>query len=208
MRLGKHIAVIGAGVVGLAVALRLRREGFRVTLIEPDEPGGHTSAGNAGIIMTAQTTPLSQPGIWLKVPGMLADPTGPLAVRWNRLPGLLPWFLRFLGNSRRSRFEAVAGALAPMVTRSLDAWLALLSASEGARLIRQDGVLYVYKDRRNFSAARKEAAFRERFGIPSEIIAAEELRQMEPALGDGLAGGVLYPTAAHCVDPLALSASL
>ncbi len=208
MRLGRHIAVIGAGVVGLAVALRLRREGYRITIIEPDEPGSHTSAGNAGLIMTAQTTPMSEPGIWLKVPGMLTDPTGPLVVRWNRLPGLLPWLTRFLGNSRRNRFEANAAALAPMVTQALDAWRALVSPSDAARLIRQDGLLYVYKTRKHFLTARKEAAFRERFGIPSDVITPEELQQMEPALGGGLAGGVLYPESAHCVDPQALSASL
>ncbi|MGB0087687.1 MAG: FAD-dependent oxidoreductase [Rhodomicrobiaceae bacterium] len=208
MRLGKHIAVIGAGVVGLAIAVKLRREGYRVTIFEPDEPGSHTSAGNAALIMTAQISSLSQPGIWRKVPAMLTDPNGPLVVRWTHLPKMMPWFMRFLRNSSSRRCEKIAETLAPLVTRSLDAWLNLVGPSEGAKLFRRDGLLYVFKDQKNFRAGQNEAEFRGRHGVHSEVIAAEELRQMEPALGPGLAGGILYPDSGHCIDPMALSASL
>jgi|EndMetStandDraft_8_1072994.scaffolds.fasta_scaffold72971_3 glycine/D-amino acid oxidase-like deaminating enzyme len=208
MRFGKHIAVIGAGVIGLATAVRLRREGYRVTLIDPEEPGSQTSFGNAGLIMTAQNGPLSSPGIWRKVPGMLSDRDGPLVVRWRNFPGLTPWFLRFLGNSRWSRYEAIANTLTPLVTRSLESWQTLVGPYESSRLFRQDGLLYVYRNRKNFRAAQKELEFRHRYGIPGEVIPTEELRQMEPALAPDLAGGVLYPESGHCTDPATLSAAL
>jgi glycine/D-amino acid oxidase-like deaminating enzyme len=208
MRLGKHIAVVGAGVVGLATAVRLRREGYRVSLYDPENPGSRTSSGNAGLIMTAQVSPLSAPGLWRKVPGMLTNPEGPLVVRWQHFPRLAPWFLRFLSNSRWSRYEAIADALTPLVIRSLDSWMALVGNHEGTRLFRRDGLLYVFRERRNFAAGQKEVEFRRRYGIPGEIIPPEELRQMEPALAPGLAGGVLYPESGHCTDPQALSAAL
>ncbi len=208
MRLGKHIAVIGAGVVGLAIAVKLRREGYRVTIFEPDEPGSHTSAGNAALIMTAQISSLSEPGIWRKVPAMLTDPEGPLVVRWTHLPRMLPWFVRFLRNSSKRRHAEIAETLAPLVTRSLDAWLNLVGPTEGARLFRRDGLLYVFKSHKSLRAGLKEAEFRGHYGVPSEFIPTEELRQMEPALGPGLVGGILYPDTGHCTDPMALSASL
>ena len=208
MRLGKHIAVVGAGVVGLATAVRLRRDGYRVSLFDPDEPGNRTSSGNAGLIMTAQISPLSAPGLWRKVPGMLADPEGPLVVRWQNLPRLTPWFVRFLNNSRWSRYERIAETLTPLVTRSLGSWQTLVGSYEGSRLFRQDGLLYVFRHRKNFIAGQKEVEFRRRHGIPGEVIQPEELRQMEPALAPELAGGVLYPESGHCTDPAALSASL
>ncbi len=208
MRLGKHIAVIGAGVVGLAIAVKLRREGYRVTVFDSDAPGSRASAGNAALIMTAQISPLSQPGLWRKVPGMLSDPQGPLVVRWKHLPRLTPWFLRFLRNSTWKRYEAIAETLAPLVTRSLDSWMALVGPSEGARLFRRDGLLYVYKQPKNFRAGQKEAEFRRRYGVPSEVIPREELRQMEPSLGPDLVGGVLYSETGHCTDPQTLSTSL
>lgn len=208
MRLGKHIAVVGAEIVGLAIALRLRREGFRVTLFDPEEPGSQTSSGNAGLIMTAHASALCQPGLWRQLPAMLANPAGPLAVRPGHLPRLMPWFGRFLANSRRDRYEAIVAALAPMVTRSLDAWVALLGQYESNRLFRQEGLVYAYKNRRNFLAGQKEAESRARFGIEAHILQPSELQQLEPALAEGRAGGVFYPYSGHCVDLVALSAAV
>jgi D-amino-acid dehydrogenase len=208
MRLGKHIAVIGAGVVGLAIALKLRREGYRVIVFEPDEPGSHASRGNASLIMTAQVAPISEPGLWRKVPFMLSDPHSPLLVRWTHLPRMTPWFKRFLRNNRRRQYQAITETLAPLTARSLDAWIALIGASEGDRLFKQDGLLYVFRTPKAFRAGKKDAAFRNQHGVYSEVIPAEELRQMEPALGPGLAGGILYPDSAHCTDPQKLTASL
>lgn len=208
MRLGKHIAVVGAGVVGLAIAVRLRREGYRVTLFDPAEPGSQASSGNAGLIMTAQVSPLSAPGMWRKVPGMLSGKESPLAMRLRDLPGLTPWLMRFLGNGRRGRQQTIAEALAPMTARALESWRTLVGPHEGQRIFRRDGLLYVYRHKANFRAAQKDAAFRERYGVPGQIIPSEELRQMEPALASGLAGGVLYPDSGHCTDPLVLSATL
>ncbi len=208
MRLGKHIAVIGAGVGGLAIALKLRREGYRVTIFEPEEPGSQVSSGGAGMIMAAQVGPLSQPGLWRKLPKILNDPQGPLVVHWGHMPRLTPWFRRFLRNSRRNRYNAIADTLAPLTTQSLHAWLELMGPHDGPRLLRQDGLLYVFKSPRVFRAARKDAAFRDGYGVSSEIIPAEELRQMEPSLGPNLAGGVLYPENGHCTDLDKLAAAL
>lgn len=43
-----HVAVIGAGIVGICSAAFLQREGYRVTLIDAEDPGTMTSFGNAG----------------------------------------------------------------------------------------------------------------------------------------------------------------
>ncbi|MCT2995556.1 FAD-dependent oxidoreductase, partial [Propionibacterium freudenreichii] len=45
--MAKHVIVIGAGVVGLACAWRLRRRGHRVTLLDPSPASGasHAAAG-------------------------------------------------------------------------------------------------------------------------------------------------------------------
>lgn len=206
MRLGKHIAVIGGGVVGLAIALKLRREGYRrVILFEPGEPGGQTSSGNAALIMTARVGPLAEPGLWFKVPKMLRDPEGPLVLNWKEVPRLMPWFRRFLANSSRKRHDVIAETLAPMTARSLDAWAGMVGPYETPRLFRRDGLLEIYKTPKSFRAGIKDAEFRGWHGVASEIIPAEELRQMEPALGPGLAGGILFPDSGHCTDPQKLS---
>jgi len=209
MRLGKHIAVIGGGVVGLAIALKLRREGYRrVILFEPGEPGGQTSSGSAALIMTTEVTPMSRPGLLWKVPSLLSDPRGPLAVSWKHAPGLAPWFRRFLKNGRRRNQMAIAEILAPMTTRSLDAWANMLGSYDSGKLLRKDGLLYVYKTSKAFRAGQKDAALAAEFDVESEILQPEELRQMEPSLSPDLAGGILYDENAHCVDPKKLATAL
>ena len=77
----EHVAVIGAGVVGLACAAQLRLRGYAVTVIDPQPPGEGCSFGNAGCLSRASCVPLGLPGSWMKVPKWLLDPAGPLSIR-------------------------------------------------------------------------------------------------------------------------------
>ncbi|MFX9161847.1 FAD-dependent oxidoreductase, partial [Acinetobacter baumannii] len=82
---GRHVAIIGAGAVGVISAIEALRTGHRVTLIDPGEPGGQQAAscGNAGWLSSHSVIPPAEPGTWKKVPGYLMDPLGPLAIRWS-----------------------------------------------------------------------------------------------------------------------------
>src|SRR3984893_11048453 len=73
-----RVIVVGAGIVGTCCALFLQREGFRVTLMDHDEPGSGCPAGNAGATHSGAVLPLATPEILRRVPGMLTDPEGPL----------------------------------------------------------------------------------------------------------------------------------
>lgn len=205
MKLGKHVAVVGAGIVGLATALRLRRDGYRVTVYDAMEPGSQTSAGNAALIMTSQTMPVADPAILRKLPALVRRTDGPLAIRKAYLPRLLPWATAFCKNNTRKRRAEIAETLAPMAMNSLQLWMELAGAYDAPRLFRQNGVLEVYQTRKGFKAAQREAEAHDQYGVPYEIIQPEEMRQLEPALCDDLAGGVLYTDAAQCVDPRKLS---
>jgi D-amino-acid dehydrogenase len=45
-----EISVVGAGVIGLAIAHRLALQGHEVVMIDPEAPGSGASYGNAGTI--------------------------------------------------------------------------------------------------------------------------------------------------------------
>lgn len=205
MKLGKHIAVVGAGIVGLAVALKLRRDGYRVTIYDPMEPGSQASAGNAAIIMTAQAVPVADPAILRKLPVLLGRKDGPLAIRKAHLPKLLPWLSLFCKNNTRKRRAEVSETLAPMAQNALQIWADLAGPYDAPRHFKQNGQLYVFKTRKAFKAAQQDAELRGGHGVPYEIIHPEEMRQLEPALCDDLAGGILYTDAAQCLDPRKLN---
>jgi D-amino-acid dehydrogenase len=92
----RHIGVIGAGMVGVCAALWLQRDGHRVFLVEPGNPGEGASFGNAGCFNGSSVTPTAMPGVIKNVPRWLMDPLGPLALRWSYLPSILPYLVRFV----------------------------------------------------------------------------------------------------------------
>src|SRR3954464_11142322 len=99
----KKITIIGAGIVGTATAAYLRRDGHDVTVVDMRPPGEYCSFGNAGILSPGCRSPLATPGVHWKVPGYLADPLGPLSIRWSSLPKAAPWLLRLQSAGRPSR---------------------------------------------------------------------------------------------------------
>ena len=102
------ITVIGAGMVGACCALYLQNEGFEVTLLDRGGPGEGASSGNLGGFGVASCPPAAMPGVLGKVPAMLLDAGAPLRIRWSHAARALPWFLRFVANSRRVRRHAEA----------------------------------------------------------------------------------------------------
>ena len=76
-----RVLVVGAGVVGLALAWRLCLGGAAVTVVDRSPPGeGGASFGNAGAISSSSVVPLAMPGVLRQVPRMLLDPAAPLRV--------------------------------------------------------------------------------------------------------------------------------
>src|SRR3954453_11800189 len=150
-----HVAIIGAGIVGAACALELLRDGHQVTIVEPSEPGGEQSAsyGNGTLLNPSSVIPMSSPGIWRKVPGWLADPLGPLAIRWRSLPRLLPWLVRFLrAGATEARVAATARALRPLLHDAPELHRRLAEEAGVGDLVTRQGVLYVFPSRADFEA--------------------------------------------------------
>src|SRR5258706_497855 len=92
----QNITVIGAGIIGIACASYLQRDGHAVTVVSSRGPGEDCSYGNSGLFSPASVLPPAFPGAWRSIPRWLLDPLGPLVVRWRYAPRLLPWLLGWL----------------------------------------------------------------------------------------------------------------
>ena len=150
-----HVVIIGAGIVGAASAIELLRDGHRVTIVEPGDPGGEQAAsyGNGTLLNPSSVIPMSSPGLWKKVPRYLADPLGPLAIRWSYLPKLLPWLRRFIqAGATEARVSATAHGLAPLLADSPGLHRRLAEEAGVVELITRQGVLFVFPDRAAFEA--------------------------------------------------------
>src|SRR3954471_8167990 len=112
---GRRVGVIGAGIVGVCAALWLQRDGHRVFLVEPGNPGEGASFGNAGCFNGSSGAPAAMPGVIKNVPRWLMDPLGPLALRWSYLPAILPYLVRFVRAATPDKVRAQARAMRPLI---------------------------------------------------------------------------------------------
>ena len=194
--------VVGAGVVGMASALWLQRDGWSVLVCDPRAPGEGCSFGNAGIVAVNQVMPPFSAGLLAEIPRMLFDPTWTVSIRWRHLPRLTPWLIRFLKASRPRRVVETCRATSGLLGDSMAAHRALLAAIGAEDLLRQQGWLAVY--RRAKPSVRKELAVKRGWGVRAEELDGPEIRQLVPALGKDLEFGVLYPDCGHVLDPFAV----
>lgn len=203
-----HVAVIGAGVVGLACAARLAQRHHTVTLIDPQPPGEGCSLGNAGCLSRASFVPLGLPGMWKKVPGWLLDPAGPLVVRARHLPRAAPWLWRLHRATAMARVNAIADALEPLLATTVEQWRALAQWAGVPELIRQEGYVFVYESEAAFKADALGRALRQARGVAIEVLRGGEIREFDPALSARATHMVLLPEQGHCPNPLRLSQAL
>lgn len=198
---GRHVTIIGAGIVGISCALWLRRDGHKVTVIDRAPPGEGTSFGNAGLIQTGACVPIATPGVLRQVPKMLLDPKGPLVVQWRYLPQISPWLMRFIAAARPDRVEAISIALAALLDRAKDGYAPLIRDAAADDLVRPLGELYVYKRPGSYAAHAPFHALRRRRGVNVVDLPPEELRQVEPALAPDFHRGVLLPDSMATANP-------
>jgi glycine/D-amino acid oxidase-like deaminating enzyme len=195
------IAVIGAGVVGSAIACALAREGRRVLLIDRAAPGeAGASFGNAGHIATELIEPLPSPrllfGFWRELFAF----DGVLDIPARRLADFMPWAARFA----RAAFEREANTrhLAPFVRPAVPALVGMLTDIGRADLIRQHGHYQVWLGRDGERSARDQARIMDELLVPTQPAAREFLDTVRQAAGAESVAGLWFPKCAHVLDPL------
>jgi glycine/D-amino acid oxidase-like deaminating enzyme len=202
MTLARHEAiVIGAGVAGLSTALYLRRAGVAVVVIDPLPPAGGASFGNAGLLSPDTAVPIALPGMLRKVPGWLTDPLGPLSVRPSYFPRAVPWLLRWIRSGRLQRVMAISDAMRALHRDTLGCWQELLGAPLYRELIRPIGQVHVWEGEGDSANAQVEQQVRDRHGIRTETLTADDLRQMFPGIARDVTRGLLTPGNGFTVSP-------
>ncbi|MEZ5904857.1 MAG: FAD-dependent oxidoreductase [Geminicoccaceae bacterium] len=188
---GQRIAVVGAGIVGVAAGLFLQEDGHSVTLVDPGEPGSGTSAGNAGIISVSSIMPIVTADILTKLPAMLADPVAPLKLRWRDLPGLTPWLLRAALATRKSSVERAMAGIQGLTSRALAAHEVLIQRAGAGELFASNGWLKVALDQARLEkGTAAERAALDRFGVAYEMLGRDAVLDLEPALSSEVKGAL------------------
>ena len=196
----QHIAVIGAGIVGVSAALHLQRDGHQVTLIDERNPGEGTSKGNAAVLAVDSCAPVATPGVLWDVPKYLMDPLGPLAIRWSYLPKIAPWLLRFIAASKPERVEEISIALRSILVRATAVHRDLAQAIGEATMLRETGWLGVFESDAKFQSCQWDLDLQKRRGVEYQVMRQEEIRQFEPSLQPIFRHAVYYPENSYVLD--------
>ena len=194
------IAVIGAGIQGVCNALFLQKKGFKVTLFDRDEPGNSASYGNAGHFSPYSSVPLNRPDVITDVPAMLLSSRGPLALKWNYVYKMIPWFLRFLLNCSERKMMHTAKNMHQILDLALPAFDELFEEIELNGLVENKGVLYVWNDK-NLKSRELEIKIRQELGVKQQILTPKDIHDLEPNIKPFYHGGVYYDYARHTRNP-------
>ena len=195
------IGIVGAGIQGISNALFLQKKGFKVTIFDRDEPGSPAASyGNAGHFSPYASVPINRPDILTDVPAMLLSSTGPLALKWNYVPKMFPWFLQFIRNCTTKRMMHTAKNMHQILDLALPAYDELFDEIELGGLVEKKGILYIWNDQ-SLKSRELEINVRNELGVDQQIVNPKEIHDLEPNIKPIYHGGVYYQYGRHARNP-------
>ena len=195
------IGIVGAGIQGISNALFLQKKGFSVTIFDRDEPGSPAASyGNAGHFSPYASVPINRPDVLTDVPAMLLSSTGPLALKWNYVPKMMPWFLQFIRNCTTKRMMHTAKNMHQILDLALPAYDELFDEVELGGLVEKKGILYIWNDQ-SLKSRELEIKVRDELGVDQQIVTPKEIHDLEPNIKPIYHGGVYYQHGRHARNP-------
>jgi D-amino-acid dehydrogenase len=205
------IAVIGAGVVGVTTAHALAERGHEVHVYDRrSEIASDTSASTAGLIAPGHSYAWATPAAPRMLVRSLLGADTSIKVKPRADADLVRWGLRFLRECTpsRSRANTLAKlALARYSQRLTDE----LAHREGLQFWHTGtGVLYLYRDQSELRVAERNSVLLREHGRQQELLDAEQLIAVEPALRHSKARfvGAIHDTSDATGDPQRFATAL
>ncbi len=180
--------VLGAGVIGLATAYALYRDGHEVRIVERLEgPGLATSFGNAGGLCPGFAGPWAAPGMVRKALGWMFQASAPLKIRPRIDVAQWSWLMRFARECEAGRSAANKRAMQAIAHYSQERLQALASETGVDFDHGKGGVLQTFRSETSLQSGRRAASVLEGLGIAHRLIEPHEIAQIEPALAGSAA---------------------
>lgn len=195
------VTVVGAGVVGLSIALALQARGLPVRVIDREGPAAGASAGNAGAFAFTEILPLASPRMIRQAPKWLLDPLGPLSVPPRYAGRIAPWMWRFWKASWPAQVRASTVAQTALMKLSQAALDPHLERSGLAQMLRHDGQLQVYESEAEFRASLPGWQAREEAGIAFIHLKGDEIAAYQPGLAPSFTHATFTPEWQSISDP-------
>ena len=201
------VGIIGAGIQGVCIGLQLTKKGIPVTIFDKEDPGSMSSYGNAGHFSPYAVVQLNRPDVIYDIPKMLLSSYGPLALKWNYIPKMIPWILKYLKSSTKKSMMHTTKFMHQILDLSLDAYDEILSEIDTTNLVERKGIIYIWTNK-NLKSRKMEIKIRNDLGIKQRLLSREEVLELEPSLNPVFDAGVIYDYAYHARDPKGITKKL
>ena len=172
------VGIVGAGIQGVSNALFLQKKGFDVNIFDRDNPGSQAASyGNAGHFSPYASLSLIRTDVLADVPAMLLSSSGPLALKWNYVPKMIPWFIKFIMNTTKTKMMHTAKNMHQILDLALPAYDELFEEIDLEGLVENKGILYIWNDK-DLKSRELEIKIREELGVEQQLVTKAEIHDL------------------------------
>ncbi len=196
-----HVAIAGAGIVGVSCALWLQNRGFNVTLIDGNEPGSGTTSGCSCTLATYACIPVNDPEILDQLSRLAFDRDSPVRINPWHVCTHLPWIYSFLKNCKKSKVDLITRHLASLLSATNEGLMPLVQQTEAESLLTNTGFLNLFETPAEFEHDLPKQRIRTEFGAKFRELNTSEIKELEPALKPSFHRGLLYEDIVHIKHP-------
>jgi D-amino-acid dehydrogenase len=204
------VCVLGGGIVGLATAYELNRQGYAVTVVERASVGAGASGGNGAQLSYSYVQPLADASIWAQLPKLLLSSDSPLKLRPQWDPQQWRWALAFMRACNVRTSARSTAQLLALAARSRLSFYRMLATEVLDCDYSSTGKLVLYPTAISFNAAQRQMALQSTLGSQQSAVNAHTCCELEPALAAYQAqiAGAIYTPSECAVDCLKLCQGL
>jgi len=204
--MGSDAVVLGAGMVGISVAVHLQKRGRATVLVDRRGPAEETSFGNAGLIQREGVYPYGFPHDFGALLRYGTNRAIDAYYHPSALVEIAPFLWKYWKHSRRKRHAEIARLYSRLIEHCVTEHDALAAAAGATDLIRRDGWIRAFRtaEKRDQGFAEAES-WRREFGLDYRALDARALAQTEPHLAPVLSGGLHWTQPTTVIDPNALA---
>jgi D-amino-acid dehydrogenase len=197
------VIVLGAGIVGVSVALHLQKRGRDVVLIDRRGAGEETSYGNTGLISREGVFPYTFPRELGAILGYAMNRRRDAVYHLSALPRIVPWLFRYWQNATPERIARSAQAMAPLMALCVGEHDALIAeiGEAGQALVQRTGWIRCLQKEESLRQAIADARRLDQYGVDYVVLTLAQLREIEPHLSEKVIGAIHFRGSLTSSDP-------
>ena len=175
-----NVTVVGGGIIGLACAWELAKDGASVIVVETGGSTYGTSLANAGWISPSHVIPFAAPGMVQTGFKNLVGRTGAFAITPGAGSLLAPWTLKFTRSCTDAHVDHCAPALKELLDTSMKVIEGLTETTDLTRTNLPQW--YVYTSDNAEADAEHEVELVNRYGVNAKQVDLQSSLDSEPIL--------------------------